>query len=400
MSISPFPELLARHMRRIRASAADVASEIGISREAVNNWRNGLSMPNRKHRDRVLACAGYLRLTETEANELLQAAGFEAEFPGETDTRPQPYAATISHLFDRLASLAPYPIVMLLSQAHWGQPPCRAAIEAEAQRRYGREACVHIQPPYSVSVDSADYFAAVGRQCGLDGIDSDFAFEAALERRLAQGDRIFCLVSRFEQGIPAQREALAGILRSLSEMHSGSLHLLLCGGAALADLKYQGGDLSLLNIASVESWPEMGVGELGDLARHRRQLVLEADQAKHLLQLCGGHPVLAEAAIDHLADHGGRFDAGLDDALTADPRIWQALLPLLTQGEASTRVRGWLAQTRLARARPYLIDEALRQLYWANLIAPRRDDSGLWLEWRCEAIRRAGLMIAEQCASH
>jgi hypothetical protein len=259
---------------------------------------------------------------------------------------------------------------------------------------------VHIQPPYSVSVDSTDYFAAVGRQCGFADIDSDFAFVAALERRLAQGDRIFCLVSRFEQGIPAQREALAGILRSLSEMHSGQLHLLLCGGAALADLKYQGGDLSLLNIASVESWPEMGASELTDLARHRRQLPLDADQARRVLQLCGGHPVLAEAAIDYLADNGGRFDEGLNDALSADPRIWQALLPLLTQGEASSRVLGWLAQPRLARARPYLIDEALRHLYWANLIAPRRDDAGLWLEWRCEAIRRAGLMIAEQCASN
>ena len=50
-----FCDLLTAHMRRIRASANGVANEIGMSREAVNNWRHGYSMPSRKHRDRVLA---------------------------------------------------------------------------------------------------------------------------------------------------------------------------------------------------------------------------------------------------------------------------------------------------------------------------------------------------------
>ena len=76
------------------------------------------------------------------------------------------------------------------------------------------------------------------------------------------GERLFCLVSRFEQGTPALRETLAGILRSLSEMHSGRLHLLLCGGEALADLKYRSGDMSLLNIAQVNHWPEPTLADL------------------------------------------------------------------------------------------------------------------------------------------
>ena len=65
MPAPEFADLLSRHMRRIRASAGGVAAEIGISREAVNNWRAGTSRPSRRHRDRVLACANYLRLTET-----------------------------------------------------------------------------------------------------------------------------------------------------------------------------------------------------------------------------------------------------------------------------------------------------------------------------------------------
>jgi hypothetical protein len=71
MAVPAFAELLSRHMRRIRASAGGVAAEIGISREAVNNWRSGASLPSRRHRDRVLGCCNYLRQNEAESNAML-----------------------------------------------------------------------------------------------------------------------------------------------------------------------------------------------------------------------------------------------------------------------------------------------------------------------------------------
>ena len=75
MSADSFADLLSIYMRRIRASASGVATEIGLSREAVNNWRNGISVPNPRSRDKLVACTRYLRLTESEANRLLSAAG-------------------------------------------------------------------------------------------------------------------------------------------------------------------------------------------------------------------------------------------------------------------------------------------------------------------------------------
>ncbi|MGB3392026.1 MAG: hypothetical protein WBA56_01135 [Stenotrophomonas sp.] len=395
MPVPDFPDLLGRHMRRIRASAAGVASEIGISREAVNNWRQGYSLPNRKHRDKVLACANYLRLTEQESNELLASAGFEPEFPAEpvphgivTSATAQP--ATVTALFDRLQRLRPYPAMLLLTQAHWGQPPEREAMLAEALLRYGAGRVLHLQPPFSAGPEGEDYFAALGRQCGLAGVDSDYALEIELGRLLQQSPPLFCLVSRFEQGAPAQRDVLAGILRSLSEMHSGQLHLLICGGAALADLKYQGGDLSLLNIAATESWPEL---TCDDLQQMDARFACDASRAKRALRLSGGHPLLASAALSLLA---------LDDASDADvvaqlahhPPLWQSLLPLMREPAARTLIVEWLDRPRLAPARPYLFDPLLRQLYWANLLATRRDADGAWLEWRCEAIRNAARMIA------
>ncbi|MBL8298929.1 MAG: hypothetical protein JNN30_11350 [Rhodanobacteraceae bacterium] len=389
-----FAGLLTAFMRRIRASASGVATEIGMSREAVNNWRHGLSLPNRKHRHKLVDCARYLRLSEAETDRLLASAGFEPEYPVGSQAPGQPYADYIVGLFDRLQRLVPYPILLLLSQAHWGQPPFRETLLATARQRYGQDAVLHIRPPYSVGAEARDYFSAIGGQCGFDGVDSDFAFEAALERRLAAGERVFCLVSRFEQGETHLREALAGILRGLSEMYSGKLHLLLCGGEGLAELKYQSGDLSLLNIASVEHWPDPGPAELRALAcRELPPTQVDTALLSRLELECGGHPALIDEALRWHAAHTPWSGPQLGECLAGSVRLWESFVPLLGDAPARTRVEGWLAQAVLGRAQPYLIDRMLRRLFWANLVTARPGADGLQLEWRCEAVRRAGRQI-------
>jgi hypothetical protein len=391
MPVSEFPALLTHYMRRIRASAAGVASEIGMSREAVNNWRNGDSLPSRKHREKVLGCASYLRLSEQETNELLAAVGFEAEFPTEAIAKTSAVSSAVSQVFDRLQQLRPYPILMLLTQAHVGQPPEREAMLAEAQRRFGADSVVHLQPPYSLNADSSAYFAAIANQCGFARIASDYEFEMALARRIEAGGKLFCLVSRFEQGDPDQRNVLAGILRSLSEMHSGKLVLLICGGRALSDLKYQGGDLSLLNIATAEDWPELTAADVQVMAR--RRAIANVDGAR-ALRISGGHPLLLDAALTALAAAPDGSDDDVIRVLAAYAPLWQSFLPLLADAAMRQSIVRRLTQQRLAPAQPYILDPLLRGLYWANLIVVRRYHDGAWLEWRCEAIRRAGTLIA------
>lgn len=389
-----FSQLLSAHMRRIRASAGAVAVEIGLSRESVNNWRNGDAMPSARHRDRLLACTRYLRLTEAETNAMLEAAGFEPEYPAQHAVAEAPFAATVTAVFERMKRLMPYPILMLLSQAYWGQPPFREAFVAEAARRFGAGSVLHLQPPYSLAVELEAYFRAIGEQCGLPDVDSDHAFEAALRRRLASGERLFCLVSRFEQGEPALREALAGVLRSLSETHSGRLHLLLCGGEALVDLKYQGGDLSLLNIADVQVWPDMDPPALRAMLG-QDGAVLDDVEAARLLRLSGGHPALLTAAFRLLRADPDLDDATLGARLAEHPLLWQSLLPAVADAGDRARLQTLAEAERLGRANPYLIDPLLRRLYWANLLAVREAGDGRWLVWRCEAIRRAARLVLE-----
>ncbi len=386
-----FPQLLSRYMRRIRASAADVGAEIGLSRESVNNWRNGDAQPARKARDKVLACARYLRLTELETNGLLQAAEFAPEFAiehvaaaaGVSDDAP----ASVRRVFDRLHALRPYPILMLLCPAHLGQPPLRAEILAEAQRRFGADQVLHLQPPYSLAADPAAYFSAVAAACGMQGVDSDFAFESALAGRLRGSKPLFCLVSRFEQGDPVQRDSLAGILRSLSEMHSGRLYLLICGGAALADLKYRGGDLSLLNIALAERWPE---ATAQDLLPRAAALGLDAAAAERALAASGGHPLLIDEALALLAAHPQRDLHDLEVELGRHGPLLQSFQPLLADAATRDALAHALQRERLAAARPWIADPLLRALYWSNLIVERGAEVDRHYAWRCTAIRHAG----------
>ncbi|MET1076648.1 MAG: helix-turn-helix transcriptional regulator [Pseudomonas sp.] len=403
MSTDLFAQLLVLYMRRIRASAAGVAAEIGISREAVNNWRNGLSLPSPKNRNRLIDCARYLRLTEAETNRLFGAAGFELEYPLESSSSECPFSSYIDGLFEQLGNLRPYPISLLLAQAHWGQPPFRQELLERARSLYGERAVLHIQPPYSVSTASANYFAAIGRQCGFSDVASDYEFESALEQRLLAGERIFCLVSRFEQGTTQLRETLAGILRSLSEMHSGRLHLLLCGGEGLADLKYRSGDLSLLNIAQVNHWPELTESDL--LLIGQRRCPGQRFSSGHLallLEHSGGHPALAEEGLQWLADHpeSAASGAALAAFLAGSARLWQAFLPMSETAEGRARLAELLKAEDLGRARPYLQDHDLRRLFWSNLLTVRGEGTAARLQWRSDVVRNAGRQVVDACCEN
>ncbi len=388
-----FAALLGAYMRRIRASAGGVATEIGMSREAVNNWRQGLALPNRKHRHKLLACAHHLRLTEEETDRLLRAAGFEAEFPAASALPRGPYTAVIDGLYERLARLSPYPILLLLSQAHWGQPPFRERLLDRARAIYGEAQVLHIRPPYSATADAAEYFGAIGAQCGLEGVNSDLAFETALEKRLLSGPRLFVMVSRFEQGEPRQRVTLAGILRGLSETHGARLHLMLCGGEALAELKYQGGDLSLLNIARSEQWPEPTLDDVRELTRDAAGEALDDRALAILLRASGGHPALIEDGARLLREQPRLDETALSTELARAERLWEAFLPLATDPTLREALTSRLDAPNLGRARPFLVDRVLRALYWSNLVTTRREEDEDRLVWRCEAVVRAGRQV-------
>ena len=75
-----FGELLARYMRRVGISDAELARAIGVRRQTIFRWKEGLTARPRDRQD-VQHCADKLRLTPQERDEFLLAAGFAPEEP-------------------------------------------------------------------------------------------------------------------------------------------------------------------------------------------------------------------------------------------------------------------------------------------------------------------------------
>ena len=84
-----FAELLTFYMERTGIGDAELARRIPVSRPTLIRWREGVTTRPR-YREDVLRCAELLRLTPSETDEFLQAAGFSPETaPAQVDSYPE-----------------------------------------------------------------------------------------------------------------------------------------------------------------------------------------------------------------------------------------------------------------------------------------------------------------------
>jgi DNA-binding XRE family transcriptional regulator len=70
-----FAQLLTQYTARIGVTDAELARAVGVQRQTILRWKEGLVARPRSAED-VLHCSSKLRLTPEERDELLMAAGF------------------------------------------------------------------------------------------------------------------------------------------------------------------------------------------------------------------------------------------------------------------------------------------------------------------------------------
>ena len=75
-----FAEQLSEYMTRTGVSDAELARTIGVRRQTIFRWKEGL-VAHPRSAEEVLRCAAKLRLTPEERDRLLLAAGFPPEAP-------------------------------------------------------------------------------------------------------------------------------------------------------------------------------------------------------------------------------------------------------------------------------------------------------------------------------
>ncbi len=103
MTLPTFSQLLSEYMNRSGISDSELARSIGVRRQTIFRWKEGLVERPRARED-VLRCATKLRLNAEERDRLLLAAGFAPEFglpgapsePFATPTLPPPDPSPIA----------------------------------------------------------------------------------------------------------------------------------------------------------------------------------------------------------------------------------------------------------------------------------------------------------------
>jgi len=102
-----FAELLTDYMARTGTSDSELARTLGVRRQTIFRWKEGL-VERPRHREDVLLCAKKLRLTPAERDELLLAAGFAPENPETVLPAPiaEPVQPTLITLVESLQSTA------------------------------------------------------------------------------------------------------------------------------------------------------------------------------------------------------------------------------------------------------------------------------------------------------
>ncbi len=386
MKEQKFSELLRKYMHQKKAKVQSMVETInskglGISRQTFFNWKKDKYKP--RSRDSVLACANYLRLSRKETNKLLVAAGFPEE------------EAFVKHLFMELPR---YRVILLLTQADWGEPPYHEFVEtllAYADIIYRKNNVLHInvqQLPAASDADINSDFSRLGEQCGFSDVDDADSFEYALEAGLEQTEPLFLLVSHFEQGADLLRQQLASIIRSVSATVP-HFHVILCGGEKLADLKYKEGALSLLNHAKVQYWPELSRPDVYTLSNdyfNEVPLNLEEALVDQFLAISGAHPKLLTECLKLKTQSPDLALEKYPEKLSQCDCVSELFTPFTQNESVRQRVFEWLQKDEVGKAEPYILDNLLRQLYWKNLLVEREENEEKRLYWRCEAMRMAG----------
>ena len=413
---STFAELLWKYMFRIEAGASAVARNINkilstdnneecitITSESINKWRGGKSgkeepiVPeiNDKNRHILIACADFLRLDEIETNLFLKVAGFIKIYPDLPQTIFKNY---IKNFFKKLYE-GDKQIIALFTQAGWGYPPLLDAIRTQAENHYLQENILTIQPP--LTTDFEKCFLEFSKQFKCNDVKNEFELKEEIEKKLQYTDeKLFLLITRFEQYSDEVQTALGKMFNSLKESaYTNNLHILLCGGRALEELKYEKGALSFLNHAVDKRWPELGFRDTLAICNKRfPELKPDTDLVKNFLQISGGHPQLLDKCLE-LKKNLPDLDL-LDYPQILSQQCWDIRSPFTNLNDEYTieNIRKLLLSKEetlgIFQSSSKELTNELRFLYWKNLLVIHKDKNGEQnLYWRCKAIWMAGQEI-------
>lgn len=217
-----FGELITRFMARSGISDSELARHLGISRQTIFRWKEGHTARPRE-RDDVLKIAARLRLSDTERDTLLLAAGFppqsapviSAALPV-TEPSPEPPAAVAPPLAPKTAPGAARtrPRLYMLLFAAVLAVLAAVAVSVTFLNMLGNGPIATVTPFPTPAAGSAEQIILLGRFQSGGGDPPNFDVTArirqAIERELdaARLDRVRVVVSPNEITDPLTAETV------------------------------------------------------------------------------------------------------------------------------------------------------------------------------------------------
>lgn len=274
--------------------------------------------------------------------------------------------------------------VMVLAQEGFNTQHYAHALKTRAEQQYGAENVLHVFPPASLKASTDQYFARIARQCNFsEPTHNSFDWYSQMEQRLVDGENLFLLISGFENGSQEAHTDLSGELRGLIETYPFNFKLVLLGSERLAAMKYQHGDMSLLNRLEEVPLPSMSVEDIRALYLARYgDLQVSDSTLEDILTLSGRHPRLVEAGLRALQ----RGQTDCEQVIRGSNLPAQLFSRFMDANEQQT-LCALISQEELGFYTTWPSDKLVRRLYWQNLL---RDNNKGQLVWRCELVREIG----------
>jgi TIR domain-containing protein len=267
----------------------------------------------------------------------------------------------------------------------------------EAKQRYGATNVFHVVPIVCGEEEAEGYFLDIARQLGISPLKSAGALSWKLPELLANRRKLLLVLTNFENGPRGARHSLSSALRTFYQQEPNKVRLIVRGGEQLAELRYEAGDVSLLNLAGARLWPELTGADVDWLFdQYETSAGLKAGEAAAILRATGGEPRLVarclrdrtDAAPDGTIDYD-RIVAGHDIATS-----W--FVPFNRNNSDAAKARRLLKETdHGVYAAPWFSDAVKRRLFWKNALAVREVDGVTRLHWRYDALRETGRGILE-----
>jgi hypothetical protein len=179
-------------------------------------------------------------------------------------------------------------------------------------------------------------------------------------------------------------------------VQTGKVKVLLLGSGKLEELKFQADTSSLLNIATIERWPELTSEDMQRLYEQQfpQHPPLTAKDRQDILEVSGGHPELLKCCLTYRVNTPAGTVPDYLAHLSQETVLVSAFAKFKHDPNHLQQLREWLKLVDVAPAQPYIFDDLLREVYWLNLLVAQEGR----LVWRSEAIRQAGLQTLGELA--